>query len=588
MPESPRSLAPLSWAELRACGIGAWYPHLRRFSIRSVLVPLPRDFADYLVADGVVIPSTEDEPPYGDESVSPVGARPSACGPGAPDAGQCMPGQAQTGSPRRVYARDASREGQAQHGGGDDDDSDIAVSDDTSERSDAPTPSLPASFATVRRAIDEAINKLGGAVLPKLNWSAPTDAAWVLGGSLKCVSSDDVLLLLQSSDRVAHDLTEAMHLCGGADSGGPAAGGGGDGRCGGGDGTCDGGDGGHCDGGDGGHCFGRGCGSGGGGGDGGGREGGSGNGGGRDGGGRDGGGGARDGASDPHADHSCAVESPRSPNWVLALRKWCELDPSREFRCFRGTSGHFLAACQRDRSNHHPHLFPARGETLRLLSDFGRAHLPPWPVGLVWDAYVDRSNKVHLIDLAPFHESIDPVLLSWEELRRMDAACARGDAAYTAGGDASGEDASAGGAAFPSDDGCTAVSDAAVNGAAVNGAAVNGAAVNGAAVNRPAVNGTGARAVGEATETEEGGGLLLSPSAATADGGTGALNSDDDRRVKAEVRWVAEIRLVEAGAPLAPSASVYHGWPKELRELGQADLQGLISVAKRAAGSPHE
>jgi len=160
--------APLSAAELRACSIDVWYPQLRRVSIRSVLLPLPRDFADYLVADGVVVPA--DELATDDE---------------------------------------------------DEDNDEIRITEVWEEELDSAAAALPASFASVRQAIDDAIEKLGGAVFPKLNWSAPSDAAWVLGGSPKCTSSDDVLLVLQSSDRVAHDLTEAQRMCAdeGQDSG---------------------------------------------------------------------------------------------------------------------------------------------------------------------------------------------------------------------------------------------------------------------------------------------------------------------------------------------------------------------------------
>ena len=34
---------------------------------------------------------------------------------------------------------------------------------------------------------------------------------------------------------------------------------------------------------------------------------------------------------------------------------------------------------------------------------------------------------------------------------------------------------------------------------------------------------------------------------------------------------------------LAPSASIYHGWPRELQQLGQTDLEGLIQTAKETA-----
>lgn len=63
------------------------------------------------------------------------------------------------------------------------------------------------------RDVDKAIGLLGGAVFPKLSWSAPIDAIWIAtGNTLKCTSSDEVMLLLKSSDRVAHDLTEAVDL----------------------------------------------------------------------------------------------------------------------------------------------------------------------------------------------------------------------------------------------------------------------------------------------------------------------------------------------------------------------------------------
>lgn len=44
-------------------------------------------------------------------------------------------------------------------------------------------------------------------VVPKLNWSCPSDATWVNPlNSLSCDNADEVVLMLKSSDRVAHDL----------------------------------------------------------------------------------------------------------------------------------------------------------------------------------------------------------------------------------------------------------------------------------------------------------------------------------------------------------------------------------------------
>merc|ERR1712194_905969 len=38
---------------------------------------------------------------------------------------------------------------------------------------------------------------------------------------------------------------------------------------------------------------------------------------------------------------------------------------------------------------------------------------------LVWDAYIDAQARVYVIDLAPFHDSTDPILFSWPELQLL-------------------------------------------------------------------------------------------------------------------------------------------------------------------------
>jgi len=63
-------------------------------------------------------------------------------------------------------------------------------------------------------SINTAIDKLGGTVIPKLTWSVPKDATWVtVGNTLRCSTADQVLLLLKSSDRIAHDLEDALAQC---------------------------------------------------------------------------------------------------------------------------------------------------------------------------------------------------------------------------------------------------------------------------------------------------------------------------------------------------------------------------------------
>jgi len=44
-------------------------------------------------------------------------------------------------------------------------------------------------------------------ILPKTTWSAPLDATWMNGNSLRCFTPTEVYLLLKSSDFIQHDLS---------------------------------------------------------------------------------------------------------------------------------------------------------------------------------------------------------------------------------------------------------------------------------------------------------------------------------------------------------------------------------------------
>ena len=49
------------------------------------------------------------------------------------------------------------------------------------------------SFPKFAAAIGRAIQELGGRVIPKLNWSCPSDATWISSnGSMLCTNSDEV------------------------------------------------------------------------------------------------------------------------------------------------------------------------------------------------------------------------------------------------------------------------------------------------------------------------------------------------------------------------------------------------------------
>ncbi|EGW35098.1 uncharacterized protein SPAPADRAFT_58241 [Spathaspora passalidarum NRRL Y-27907] len=64
-----------------------------------------------------------------------------------------------------------------------------------------------ASLVNFQQEVSKHMNDLGGVVTPKLNWSSPKDAKWILAGNTtKCTSIDDIFLLLKSSDHIVDDL----------------------------------------------------------------------------------------------------------------------------------------------------------------------------------------------------------------------------------------------------------------------------------------------------------------------------------------------------------------------------------------------
>lgn len=141
------------------CAFASWYPQLKKVSIKGELVPLPKDFVSLLLSDGVTLSDA-----------------PAASG----------------------------------------------IEDDESDEESvsALTDQQLAVVTAVREKVEKVLDDFGGKLFPKTNWSAPRDAAWMLG-SLKCTTFDDVFLLLQSSDFVVHDLTQPYIGCDGENAASP-------------------------------------------------------------------------------------------------------------------------------------------------------------------------------------------------------------------------------------------------------------------------------------------------------------------------------------------------------------------------------
>jgi hypothetical protein len=104
----------------------------------------------------------------------------------------------------------------------------------------------------------------------------------------------------------------------------------------------------------------------------------------------------------------------------LILRKWVEVNPSVEFRCFV-RNRKLLAITQRD-LNHFDFLFPMVGDLTERIEDFFSQrlmHTFPDP-NFVFDVYIPPPHeRVWLIDINPFAPQTDPLLFGWLEVLQL-------------------------------------------------------------------------------------------------------------------------------------------------------------------------
>ncbi|KAL2217092.1 cell cycle control protein Cdc123 [Thermoascus aurantiacus ATCC 26904] len=110
---------------------------------------------------------------------------------------------------------------------------------------------------------------------------------------------------------------------------------------------------------------------------------------------------------------------PKIP-YHLVLRKYFNVNPSVEFRCFVRNRT-LLCMCQRD-LNHFDFLFPMRDHLRSKIQDFfdeKLKHTFPDP-NFVFDVYIPPPHeRVWLMDVNPWAQRTDPLLFSWKEILEM-------------------------------------------------------------------------------------------------------------------------------------------------------------------------
>lgn len=154
---------PLTRAHVDNCQFSAWQkPYSRLYPKSRVVTPLPAEFVDYLLADGISLPKSAFNLKY--------------------DVDDNMESSATT-------------------------------SDDDNESDDEIDFTKP--FKDLHNEINRIIKEeLNGAVMPKLNWSAPKDSVWIsTTNTLKCHDAYEIYMLLKASSYIVHDLTESYTDC---------------------------------------------------------------------------------------------------------------------------------------------------------------------------------------------------------------------------------------------------------------------------------------------------------------------------------------------------------------------------------------
>ncbi|CAN7984267.1 unnamed protein product, partial [Ixodes pacificus] len=260
------------------CSFSSWYADFKNATIPSICIPVTKEFVDYLLSDGIVLPGK------------------------VPASQSCA----------------------------NDSDDEVDWSEADCESSEIP------SFPDLEEKVSRAIERLGGRVFPKLNWSSPKDASWIAtNNSLCCTSFSDVCLLLKSSDFVTHDLTQPFKAC-----------------------------------------------------------------------------------TDWHKD----TDMGHLFKYELVLRKWVEIDPSTEFRCFVKDSI-LIGISQRDYTHYYYHIQEQEANIVQDISTFFHECVKSKFVSskYVFDVYRKRKDTVKLLDINPFGVHTDALLFDWEELNSLEA-----------------------------------------------------------------------------------------------------------------------------------------------------------------------
>lgn len=156
---------PVTREHVEKCRYSNWYHLFPGYVPQSrIIKPLPREFVRYLEQDGIKLPASE--------------------------------------KVKSVYTEKIAKDEENGYSDWSESECEEVVDEDTVEPL--------RDFPELHERINSIIKELG-AVAPKLNWSAPRDATWILpNNTMKCSEINEIYLLLSASNYISFDLQQGF------------------------------------------------------------------------------------------------------------------------------------------------------------------------------------------------------------------------------------------------------------------------------------------------------------------------------------------------------------------------------------------
>ncbi|XP_046406451.1 cell division cycle protein 123 homolog [Ischnura elegans] len=103
----------------------------------------------------------------------------------------------------------------------------------------------------------------------------------------------------------------------------------------------------------------------------------------------------------------------------LVLKKWIEIHPGTEYRCFV-VDKNLVGVCQRDTTSYFKYIGDNKDSILELIINYFQDHIKPkFPLNnYTFDIILALGMKINLVDFGLLNKNTDCLLFSWKELKK--------------------------------------------------------------------------------------------------------------------------------------------------------------------------